>query len=125
METIRITGEKVAVKTLSYSALNQKLKTWSMGNTALVYMLLTLNALDILTTHSGLQSGAAEANVMMDKLFCSIGEAATYVLKISFVLAAAVVICRLGKPQALKWLNLTMALIVVSNLIILTQSATA
>ncbi len=96
--------------------------TAQQSHIGLVYILLALNALDVLTTHIGLQMGAVEANPAVAGLMGGVGEGATYLVKMSVVLAAALLLARLGRPQALKWLNLGMAGIVVSNLFILTNS---
>lgn len=88
----------------------------------LVYLLLALNALDVLTTHIGLQMGAVEANPLVAGLMGGVGEATTYAIKISVVLVAALFLCKLGKPLALKWLNLGMATIVISNLAVFAYS---
>ena len=91
----------------------------ALDHMGLVYILLVLNALDALTTHVGLQMGAVEANPLVAGLMGGLGEVATYAVKAAVVLAAALVLRRLGKPLALKWLNVAMAGIVLSNLVIL------
>ena len=115
MENTR-TAQKAMAATKG--ALNTTAQQSHMG---LVYILLALNVLDVLTTHIGLQMGAVEANPVVAGLMGGFGEGATYLVKISIVLAAALLLARLGRPQALKWLNLGMAGIVVSNLFILTN----
>ncbi len=86
-----------------------------------IYILLLLNALDVLTTHIGLQMGAVEANPVVSGLMGGLGESAAYMIKLTVVLAAALLIWKVGKVGALKWLNLAMAGIVASNLMILLQ----
>ena len=101
--------------------------TRTFGNTrthrslAPVYVLLGLNALDVLTTHIGLQMGAVEANPVVSGLMGGLGESSAYLIKLSVVLIAALLIWKFGKLGALKWLNLAMAGIVTSNLIIFVQ----
>jgi hypothetical protein len=116
MENTR-TAQKAAAVTKG--ALNTTVRESHIG---LVYILVALNVLDVMTTHIGLQMGAVEANPVVAGLMGGFGEGATYLVKVSVVLAAALLLARIGRPQALKWLNLGMAGIVVSNLFILTNS---
>ena len=129
MERARITGEVVAVKALSYGALGRRARAAALARAGrglrLVYLLLALNVLDVLTTHSGLETGAAEANPLVAGLMGGVGETATYVIKLSVVLTAALLIWKLGKPQALRWLNLAMAAVVFSNLVVFYQGIVA
>ncbi|MEE8471330.1 MAG: DUF5658 family protein [Dehalococcoidia bacterium] len=121
-----VTLEAVATRGTEYTVRGEKPRI--VGNAkahdhiGLVYILLALNALDVLTTYIGLQLGAVEANPLVSGLMGGVGEAATYVIKISVVLAAALLLCKLGKPLALKWLNLGMAAIVTSNLVVFAHS---
>ncbi|MEE8374491.1 MAG: DUF5658 family protein [Dehalococcoidia bacterium] len=123
MENTRVSGNaaghRVAVERI-YGARNSQ----ALNHLWLVYILLGLQALDVLTTHIGLQMGAVEANPVVAGLMGGVGEAATYAIKMSVVLTAALVLCKLGKPQALKWLNLGMAGVVVSNLVIFVNGFT-
>jgi hypothetical protein len=120
---------KVNQQAAGHRALVEKVITLrnaqALNHLGLVYILLALNALDVYTTHIGLQMGAVEANPVVAGLMGGIGEPATYAVKVAVVLAAALVLCRLGKPLALKWLNLGMAGIVISNLVILTSGFAA
>ena len=115
----RAAGHRVATERI-YGARNSQ----ALNHLWLVYVLLGLQSLDVLTTHVGLQMGAVEANPVVAGLMGGIGEAAAYAIKMTVVLAAALVLCKLGKPQALKWLNLGMAGVVISNLFILANSFT-
>ncbi len=85
-------------------------------------LVLALNALDILTTHVGLRLGALEANPMLAGLIGVMGEAATFTVKMFVVVIAAALLCKLRRTAALKWLNLAMAAIVVSNFAVLTYN---
>ena len=83
-----------------------------------VYLLLALTAMDVLTTYVGLRLGAVEANPLVSGLMSEVGETATYAIKVSVILAAALLFWKQGKPLALKWLNLGIAAVVISNLAI-------
>ena len=116
MENTKGSQEAVVERTIGYGIIQVS------RHVGLVYILLALNALDVLTTHIGLQMGAVEANPMVAGLMGGVGETATYCIKLSVVLAAAVLLCKLGKPLALKWLNVGMAGVVISNLAVFLYS---
>lgn len=126
METTRGSRQAMVTKAATYGVIAEKARIWVIPQghkkLALVYLLLVLNILDVLTTHVGLQLGALEGNPIMAGLIGGVGEAATYAIKLSVVLAVALLICSMGKLQALKWLNLVMGATVVSNLAVFAYS---
>ena len=85
----------------------------------MIKLWLVLSALDVLTTHLGLRLGAVEANPIMGGLITGLGEFATYGLKLFFALVVAALVHGISRPHLFKWLNLTMGLVIFSNIAVL------
>lgn len=83
---------------------------------------LALNALDALTTTVGLRLGALEGNPLTAGLIASTGEVATYTVKLLVALVVVGLLCKLGRRPLFKWVNMVMAVIIISNVAILTHS---
>ena len=83
---------------------------------------LSLNALDVTTTHVAMRLGALEANPIVAGLMSTAGEAATYSLKLLVVVAATVVFYKTGWQLLLRPLSVLIALVIISNLAIVASS---
>ena len=88
----------------------------------MIILWLVLNAFDVLTTIVGLRLGALEANPLTAGLIASTGEVATYTVKLLVALVVVGLLCKLGRRLLLKWVNMVMAVIIVSNVAILAYS---
>ncbi len=84
---------------------------------------LSLNALDVTTTHLAMRLGALEANPIVAGLMGTAGEAATYSLRLLIVLAATVVFYKIGWQLLLRPLSVLMALVITANLAVVASTA--
>lgn len=76
---------------------------------------LSLNALDVTTTHVAMRLDALEANPIVAGLMGTAGEAATYSLRLLIVLAATVVLYKMRWHLLLRPLGVLMAMVITSN----------
>lgn len=83
---------------------------------------LSLNALDVTTTHLAMRLGALEANPIVAGLMGTTGEAATYSLRLLVVVAATAVLYNMRWQLLLRPLSVLMALVIISNLAVVASS---
>jgi hypothetical protein len=83
---------------------------------------LSLNALDMTTTHLAIRLGALEANPIAAGPMGTVGEAATYSLSLLIVLAATTVLYNMRWQLLLRPFSVLMALVVISNLAVVASS---
>ena len=83
---------------------------------------LSLNSLDVTTTHLAMRLGALEVNPIVAGLMGAAGEAATYSLRLLVVLAASALLCKIRWQLLLRPLNVLMAMVIGSNLAIVASS---
>ena len=88
----------------------------------MIILWLVLNAFDVLTTIVGLRLGALEGNPLTAGLIASTDEVATYTVKLLVALVVVGLLCKLGRRPLFKWVNMVMAVIIISNVAILAHS---
>lgn len=89
------------------------------NETALVGLLVLLNALDAITTQLGLSFGASEANTLVAGLISSVGATPTFLAKLTIVSTGAIAIWLMGRTKVLAWMAIVMSVVVLSNLTVI------
>jgi len=89
------------------------------GDHAVVWLWLTVNALDVLTTNIGFRLGDLEANPLTAGLIARYGQGAAYSVKLLVALVSVILLFKLRKLLLLRWATLVVAAVTVSNVAIL------